>query len=76
MKDKPRSGKPPTIQKETMMEKIKQELSDSSTGWDFRQVMRDIIQKRTGIKYHKVHIYRLLYKWGFVRNQRYLKRGL
>ena len=25
----------------------------------------DIIQKRTSIKYHKVHIYRLLHKWGF-----------
>jgi winged helix-turn-helix protein len=25
----------------------------------------DIIQKRTGIKYHEVHIYRLLHKWGF-----------
>ena len=31
---------------------------------DFRQVM-DIIKKRTGIKYHEVHIYRLLHKWGF-----------
>ena len=45
--------------------KIKQELSDSSTGWDFRQVM-DLIQKKTGVKYHKVHIYRLLHRWGFV----------
>jgi putative transposase len=64
LNDKPRSGKPSTISKETM-EKIKQELSASNTGWNFRQVM-DIIQKRTGVKYHKVHIYRLLHKWGFV----------
>jgi putative transposase len=63
LKDKPRSGKPPAISTETM-DKIKQELSDSNTGWDFRQVM-DLIQKKTGIKYHKVHIYRLLHRWGF-----------
>ena len=47
-----------------LMIKIRKELSDSSIGWDFRQVM-DLIQKRTGIKYHEVHIYRLLHKWGF-----------
>ena len=47
------------------MEKMKQELSDGSTGWDFRQVM-DIIQKRTGVKYHEVHIHTLLHTWGFV----------
>jgi transposase len=47
------------------MIKIRKELEDSNTGWDFRQVM-DIIQKRTGIKYHEVHVYRLLHKWGFV----------
>jgi putative transposase len=46
------------------MIKIRKELEDSNTGWDFRQVM-DIIQKRTNIKYHEVHIYRLLHKWGF-----------
>ena len=63
LEDKPRSGKPPIISKEAMDE-IKQELSDSRTGWDFRQVM-DLIQKRTGVRYHKVHIYRLLHRWGF-----------
>ena len=46
------------------MDKIKQELSDSRIGWDFRQVM-SLIQKRDGVKYHKVHIRRLLHKWGF-----------
>ena len=25
----------------------------------------NVIQKKTGIKYHEVHIYRLLHKWGF-----------
>ena len=63
LRDRPRSGKPSAIPKEEM-DKIKQELSDSNTGWDFRQVM-DLIQKRTGVRYHEVHIRRLLHKWGF-----------
>ena len=65
MKDRPRSGKPSILSKETIDEII-QELSGSSTGWDFNQVM-DLIQKRTGVKYHKVHIYRLLHRWAFHR---------
>ena len=63
LKDKPRSGRPPLV-KHDLMIKIRKELEDSNTGWDFRQVM-DIIQKKTSIKYHEVHIYRLLHKWGF-----------
>ena len=46
------------------MIKIKQELAESNTGWDFRQVM-DLIYKKTGVEYHEVNIYRLLHKWGF-----------
>src|SRR5215210_1873513 len=30
----------------------------------FRQVM-DLIYRKTGVRYHGVHIYRLLHKWGF-----------
>ena len=30
---------------------------------DFRQVM-DLIYNKTGVRYHEVHIYRLLHKWG------------
>ena len=46
------------------MVKIRKELTDSDIGWDFRQVM-DLIYKKTGVRYHEVHIYRLLHKWGF-----------
>ena len=63
LRDKPRSGKPSVVSKE-VREKIKQELSNSNTGWDIKQVM-DLIQKKTGVKYHKEHIRRLLHKWGF-----------
>ena len=65
LKDKPRSGRPPMVDSDLMI-KIRKELEDNNTGWDFRQVM-EIIQKRTSIKYHEVHIYRLLHKWGFVQ---------
>ena len=43
---------------------IIQELADSSSGWDFRQVM-DLIYNKTGVRYHEVQIYRLLHKWSF-----------
>jgi transposase len=54
LKDKPRSGRPPLVEHDLMI-KIRKELEASNTGWDFRQVM-DIIQKRTSIKYHELHI--------------------
>ena len=63
LKDKERSGRPPDVPKGVMI-KIKQELAESNTGWDFRQVM-DLIYRKTGVRYHEVHIYRLLHKWGF-----------
>ncbi len=65
LKDKPKSGRPPLVNNDLMI-KIRKELEDGNTGWDFKQVM-DIIQKRTGVKYHEVHIYRLLHKWDFVQ---------
>jgi len=64
LKDQPRSGRPPPDVPKGVMIKIKQELAESNTGWDFRQVM-DLIYKKTGVRYHEVHIYRLLHKWGF-----------
>ncbi|HEX5891725.1 MAG TPA: helix-turn-helix domain-containing protein [Nitrososphaeraceae archaeon] len=63
LKDQPRSGRPLDVPKEIMV-KIRQELAKSNTGWDFRQVM-DLIYNKTGVRYHEVHIYRLLHKWGF-----------
>ena len=46
LKDKPKSGRPPLVEHDLMI-KIRKELEDSNTGWDFRQQMMDIIQKRT-----------------------------
>ena len=64
LKDKERSGRPPDVSPEDVMMQIRSELADSTTGWDFRQVM-DLIYKKTGVRYHEVYIYRLLHKWGF-----------
>ena len=63
LKDQPRSGRPPLILEKKML-KIKQEISENPSGWQAKQVM-DITYKKTGIRYHEVHIYRLLHKWGF-----------
>ena len=63
LKDKERSGRPPDVPEDVMMQ-IRSELADSNIGWDFRQVMY-LIYKKTGVRYHEVHIYRLLHKWGF-----------
>jgi transposase len=43
------------------MVKIRKELSDSNTEWDFKQVT-DLIYRKIGIRYHELHIYRLLHK--------------
>ena len=61
--DKAKTGRPPTVPKDVMV-KIRKELADSNKGWDFRQVM-NFIYKKSGVRYHEVHIYRLLHKWGF-----------
>lgn len=76
LRDRPRSGRP-SFADENMMMEVRKELSDSNTGLDFRQVM-DVIQKRTGVRYHEVHIRRLLHKWGFkskVPQKRFVRRA-
>ena len=63
LKDQPRSGRPPFISEKKILG-IKQELSENQSGWGAKQVM-ELIRKRTGVRYHEVHVYRLLHKWGF-----------
>ena len=43
---------------------IRRELSENPSGWKVKEVM-NIIYEKTGIKYHEVHVYRLLHKWRF-----------
>ncbi len=63
LKDKPKSGRPPELSEEISYQ-IKKELSDSNQGWTTKQV-EELIVKKSGIKYHYTHIYRILRKWGF-----------
>ena len=47
------------------MYQIKKELKESNQGWTTKQV-EELIIKKSGIKYHYIHIYRrILRKWGF-----------
>jgi transposase len=63
LKDRYRSGRPPDVPKEKLS-KIRTELSENPSGWKAKEIM-DIIHRKTGVKYHEVHVYRLLHKWGF-----------
>jgi putative transposase len=58
-----RSGRPPEVSDETSAI-IRKELSENQSGWMAKEVM-NLIYERTGVKYHEVHIYRLLHRWGF-----------
>jgi putative transposase len=63
LRDRRRSGRPPDVSDEKILD-IRRELSANPSGWRAKEVM-GIIYKRTGIRYHEVHVYRLLHKWGF-----------
>jgi transposase len=63
LKNKHRSGRPPEVSEETSA-MIRKELSENQSGWMAKEVM-NLIHERTGVKYHEVHIYRLLHRWGF-----------
>jgi transposase len=63
LRDRQRSGRPSFIDEKNINE-IRNELATSNTGWATKEIM-DLIQNKTGIKYHKDHIRRLLHQWGF-----------
>ena len=63
LKDRPRSGRPAEIAKEIFAE-IRRDLSQNPSGWTAKEIM-NIIYERTGVRYHEVHVYRLLHKWDF-----------
>ena len=58
LKNLPRTGRPPEVSEEKLS-KIRSELSENPSGWKAKEIM-NIIYERTGIRYHEVHIYRLL----------------
>jgi putative transposase len=63
LKTRPKSGRPIEISEEVVYQ-IKKELKESNQGWTTKQV-EELIIKKSGIKYHYIHIYRILRKWGF-----------
>ena len=63
LKNLPRTGRPPQVSGQKFAE-IKRELCENLAGWRAKEVM-NIVYEKTGIRYHEVHIYRLLHKWGF-----------
>lgn len=63
LKDRHRSGRPPDVSEERLVE-VRKELSENPSGWKAKEIM-NIIHEKTGVRYHEVHVYRLLHKWGF-----------
>ena len=63
LKNRQKSGRPSELSEEICY-RIKKELKESNQGWTTKQV-EELIIKKSGIKYHYTHIYRILRKWGF-----------
>ena len=72
LKNLPKTGRPPQVSGQKFAE-IKRELSENLAGWRAKEVM-NIIYEKTGLRYHEVHIYRLLHKWASVLKSQ--ERGL
>jgi len=60
LKDRTKCGRSPELSKEVSFS-IKKELSNSKEGWTTKQT-EELIVKKSGIKYHYTHIYRILRK--------------
>jgi len=63
LKTRQKSGRPCVISEEVVYQ-IKKELKESSYGWTTKKI-EELIIKKSGIKYHYTHIYRILRRWGF-----------
>ncbi len=63
LQDLPRTGRPTSIPKKKLVS-IQLQIAENQSGWSAKQVMNLIYQK-SGVKYHEVHVYRLLHKWGY-----------
>ena len=63
LQDLPRTGRPPKIPYKKLIT-IEQQIAENPSGWSAKQVM-SLIYKKSGVKYHEVHVYGLLHKWGY-----------
>ncbi len=64
LKTRQKSGRPSKISEEVVYQ-IKKELKECKQGWRTTKQIEELIIKKSGIKYHYTHIYRVLRKWGF-----------
>ena len=62
LKDRAKSGRRPELPEEIDYE-IKTILMENNQGWTTKQI-EELIIKKSGIKYHYTHIYRVVKKWG------------
>jgi putative transposase len=60
LKTRQKSGRPSEISEEVVYQ-IKKELKESNQWWTTKQA-EELIVKKSGIKYHYTHIYRILRK--------------
>ena len=65
LKTRQKCGRPTERSKEVVY-RIKEELKESKQDWTIKQV-EELIIKKSGIKYHYIHIYRILRKWGLTK---------
>lgn len=63
MQDRSRTGRPTSIPKKKLAS-IQLQIAENQSGWSVKQVM-NLIYEKSGVKYHEVHVYRLLHKWGY-----------
>lgn len=63
LQDLPRTGRPTSIPKKKLA-RIQLQIAENQSGWSAKQVM-NLIYEKSGVKYHEVHVYRLLHKWGY-----------
>ena len=49
------------------------QIAQNPAGWSAKQVM-NMIYEKTGVRYHEVHVYRLLRQWGYTPKELHKKR--
>ena len=58
-----RTGRPSKIPKKKLVT-IEKQIAENPSDWSAKQVM-NLIYEKSGVKYHEVHVYRLLHQWGY-----------
>lgn len=61
--DMPRTGRPSKVPEKKLI-KIEKQIANNPSGWSAKQVM-SLIYEESGVRYHEVHVYRLLHQWGY-----------